>query len=174
MKHIENFGNPSLKHIIINFESKTGMDQIRCPFCKNELEQSVFASSENFNAVYNIAPVLPGHSMIIPKSHIVHLSELSDNLYLEMMQFARHITRGLCLAFNTSEYNWSLQDGASAGQTVMHLHLHILVRKHGDMENPGDWYKSLDDTTELDSLNRPRLTNEEIQQAVAFLKPHFQ
>ncbi|MBI9035243.1 MAG: HIT family protein [Bacteroidales bacterium] len=150
------------------------MESNRCPFCDPDIKPSIFAQSPNFMAVYNIAPVLAGHSMIIPKSHIEHLSELNPELYIEMMEFTRFITVKLCTAFKTNDFNWSLQEGISAGQTVNHLHLHILLRNHGDLNEPGDWYKLLSNSTELDSLNRPRLNKKQISEAVAFLKPHFE
>ena len=60
-----------------------------CPFCGTNIRETVFAESKNFCAIYNIAPILPGHSLIIPKRHLESLMDLSDSELCEMMIFGR-------------------------------------------------------------------------------------
>lgn len=133
-----------------------------CPFCRDEFAGKAFMQNADFLAVYNIAPILPGHSLIIPKRHIESLTELSDKMVAMLFVFARQATSILMKAFHGEAFDWSLQDGKPAGQTVPHLHLHIIVRKQGDLTNPGDWYPSIEkaNDTLLDSFNRNPLDNE--------------
>lgn len=110
-------------------------------------------------ALYNSAPVLPGHSLIIPLKHAGSMMDLDENELSRMMVFTRKVSSMLMKTFKAEAFNWSLQDGMAAGQTVPHLHLHIVLRYANDMPNPGDWYPKIAANTDeiLDSAFRPKL-----------------
>ncbi len=129
-----------------------------CPFCRADVQAEAFAESQNFLAVYNISPVLPGHSMVIPRRHLAGLLQLSDAELCEMSLFARDVVKLLAKAFGQAAFDWTIQDGAAAGQTVAHLHLHLIPRKDGDLPQPGDWYPLLEQNENalLDSAARAR------------------
>ncbi len=137
-----------------------------CPFCNAAIQNAVFAASDNFYAVYNISPILPGHSMVIPKSHIPALLEMDDQLLAEMMTFSKKITRFLNEYFQTTGFDWSLQEGEEAGQSIRHVHLHIIPRRTNDMSSAGAWYVALQDALreEIDDVRRERLTPVQMQQ----------
>lgn len=143
-----------------------------CPFCNNEISNAVFASSPNFSAVYNIAPVFPGHSLIIPQKHIGSLLSLPENHLSEMIVFAQKVTVLLLEVFKSDGYNWSIQEGEATGQSVSHLHLHIVPRLNNDLQNPGDWYPLVHKKTDeiLDSFDREKLNPEEMRIIVARLR----
>jgi len=145
---------------------------MNCPFCTNEIKNSVFWESDNFMALYNIAPILPGHSLIISKKHLISVLDLSDNLLSEMMLFAKRVTGVLLEAYQSDSFNWSVQDNDVAGQTVSHLHLHIVPRLKGDMTEPGDWYMKISDNDKeiLDSNQRPKISQKQMKEIVAKLK----
>ena len=134
-----------------------------CIFCRREVIEKSFFSTDRFSAFYNIAPVLPGHSLVIPKKHYQSLFELSDDELGEMMGFARRVTLVLKTVFGCSGFDWTIQDGASAGQTVPHLHLHIIPRKANDMDGAGEWYSSIPENEKqlIDSELRNRLNTSE-------------
>lgn len=136
---------------------------------------SCFAESENFRAIYNLAPILPGHSLIVFKQHISSFLEVPEEYTIEMMQFSRKVIRTLKEAFNTSAFDWTLQEGIEAGQTIEHMHIHIIPRKKGDLPEPGDWYPKLKNTfpETVDSLSRPKHTSEEIKNISAKLNAIF-
>jgi bis(5'-adenosyl)-triphosphatase len=131
-----------------------------CAFCAVDIAQAAFAADAGFLALHNIAPVLPGHSLIIPRRHVVSLLGLDDSELAAMMLFARAATRLLARAFAADGFDWTIQDGAAAGQTVPHLHLHIIPRHAGDLPDPGDWYTALkaSEAAPIDSRLRPRLS----------------
>ena len=116
---------------------------MKCPFCRPWISEAVFAESQNFMAVYNIAPILPGHSLIVPKRHLESILDLSENELSEMMIFARKVTTVLLEVFHAEAFDWSVQDKEAAGQTISHLHLHMVPRLVGDLNEPGNWYPEI-------------------------------
>jgi len=146
------------------------MNQKSCPFCTKRKEEA-FLSSENFVAIYNIAPVLPGHSLIIPKKHIESLFELTEEEAGEFMQLGRKVAKLLSHVFHTDAFDWAVQEKEAAGQSVPHLHMHVVPRKIGDLPNPGDWYQEIEKAeAHIDSANRKKLKPEEMAQIVERLK----
>ncbi len=151
---------------------KPDQNKKRCPFCSPLVDETCFASSDNFLAIYNISPILPGHCLIIPKKHLCHFLDIPDNLMLELIQFSRKIIKVLQNVFNTSSYNWTLQEGIEAGQTIDHLHLHIIPRLNNDFKEPGDWYPKLEQKNPqlIDSLLRKKYTSDEMKQITQKMK----
>jgi bis(5'-adenosyl)-triphosphatase len=145
---------------------------MNCPFCATEIKNSVFSESENFLAIYNVAPILPGHTLVVPKKHITSMLDLPDTGLSEMMLFAKKVTHILLEVFNSDSFNWSVQDNSAAGQTVSHLHLHIVPRFEGDMPNPGDWYPKIDNNYKemLDSKSRSKLSQNQMEKIVLKLR----
>jgi bis(5'-adenosyl)-triphosphatase len=80
-----------------------------------------------------------------------------------MMVFARKITSVLKTFFDCDGFDWTIQDGVSAGQTVPHLHLHIIPRKPLDLPETNEWYSKIPNSEAgiLDSENRARLNVQE-------------
>lgn len=142
-----------------------------CIFCRKVFIEKAYCTTSRFSAYYNIAPILPGHSLIIPNKHYESLFALSDDELSEMMVFARKITSVLKSVFNCDGFDWTIQDGVSAGQTVPHLHLHIVPRKPLDMQESNDWYSKIlpNEAQLLDSDRRERLNDNEYNAITARL-----
>jgi bis(5'-adenosyl)-triphosphatase len=123
-------------------------------------------------AICNIAPVLPGHSLIIPKAHFTSILDLSDKELFDFFDTARKALRILMKAFNTDAFDWSVQEKPEAGQSIEHLHLHIVPRLKGDLPRPGEWYPLIQQNDEeiIDSENRVRFNAGDIQRIVDVLK----
>jgi bis(5'-adenosyl)-triphosphatase len=145
-----------------------GMVANDCEFCNDAVSTYEFAGNKWFAAIYNIAPIVPGHSLVVPRMHIQRVSELPENIFCGYWLFARKVTAFLLSVFKTEAYDWTVQEQEAAGQTVPHLHLHVIPRVPGDFEEPGDWYPKLrsgrivDHSHEiLDSNDRVRLTSDE-------------
>lgn len=124
-----------------------------CPFCRKEVISSSFAQESNFYAVYNHAPVVPGHVMVIPYNHVTNMFDLSDSDYTSLFIFAKKITAFINEYYQTNEFDMSLQQGFNAGQSVEHLHLHIIPRRANDLPEGEEWFHKLNDnkTALLDS-----------------------
>jgi bis(5'-adenosyl)-triphosphatase len=148
---------------------------MNCPFCLPIVLKASFAESDNFRAIYNLAPVLPGHVLIVPKLHICSFLELNDDLTIEMVKFSREIITALMNAFKCESFDWTIQDGKPAGQTIEHLHMHIIPRFTNDMPDPGDWYPAIQENELkiIDSYNRPKLSDAQLEQIIQKLACDF-
>lgn len=149
---------------------------MNCPFCNPNVNQTAFSESQNFLAIYDIAPILPGHSLIIPKQHLKSIHDLTTEQLNEFFQFGREVTRKLSIFFKAEAFDWIIQENEEAGQSIPHLHLHIILRTKNDLPNAGDWYtvlKNKKDDEVVDSENRPRFSIEELKTIAKKLKDAF-
>ena len=143
-----------------------------CPFCSSTISDAVFLENKKFKAIYNIAPILPGHSLVIPINHISSIMELNNEDLAEFIIFSRKTVQILSSVFQTTAFNWTLQEKEEAGQTIEHLHIHIIPRTKGDLPEPGDWYPKLKAQSEenIDSDKRQKLKPEEMVRVVERLR----
>ena len=99
-----------------------------CLFCKiidKQIPAKLVAEGSHFAAIRDINPQAPTHILIMPKEHVANISELTDvqglgQLFQAVQQVARaeNLDGGFRLVVNT---------GAESGQTVFHLHIHLLA-----------------------------------------------
>lgn len=147
-----------MKSSIIKFPSTD------CPFCAPDRKNSQFHETNSFSALYNIAPVVPGHSLIVPNRHVEAVGDLDPRECIRLIQYARCLTDFLVETFDASGFDWIIQEGADAGQSIPHLHFHIIPRRPNDLKSPGAWYSRLHSSVSLapgvdvDSELRSRLT----------------
>lgn len=99
-----------------------------CIFCKiidNEIPSYVVYENDSFKAILDINPTTMGHTLVIPKSHSDNFSETSDEVLGKLLLFSKEVVTKLqVLGFDN--YNLLINNGRLAGQTMMHLHLHII------------------------------------------------
>ncbi len=144
-----------------------------CPFCDPGILGATFLETEHFRAVYNISPILPGHSLVIPKWHVASYMDLTAPELTEMMLLIQRGCRVLENVFQTKGFNLALQEELIAGQSVPHLHFHIIPRKTGDLPEPGGWYPKLQQEFYkgvIDNTQRPRYTAAELGQIAGHLR----
>lgn len=93
----------------------------------------VFWESALSYGLVNLKPIFPGHVLICPKRVVARLSDLSEeevsDLYSSVWRVAPQIERH----FQADALNIAMQDGVAAGQSVPHVHVHILPRKKTDV-----------------------------------------
>jgi bis(5'-adenosyl)-triphosphatase len=135
-----------------------------CPFCQPRIAQSTWLETPHHRVIYNIAPIVPGHSLVVPKQHVSSLLHLSPDEVGQLFQTAQEAVLILLEVFDGQGFDLSLQNGEVAGQTVAHLHVHLVPRRPGDLLDQ-DWHQQV-----LDSRSRPRLTAQAIQAAVQRLR----
>jgi histidine triad (HIT) family protein len=107
-----------------------------CVFCKilsGESEASFIYKDDLVTAFMDIQPLIRGHLLVIPNHHCSSLDELDDHVGSRMFVVARQIVKAIHRSELRSEgVNLYLADGAEAGQTVFHCHLHVVPRYVGD------------------------------------------
>ncbi len=106
---------------------------MECVFCsKTTLKFEKFYEDENFTAIYNIRPVVKGHCLIIPKRHIESMLEMNEKEREDFISFSNKAIFIALKYANASDFDFLLQMGENAGQSVKHMHFHILPRKRND------------------------------------------
>ena len=104
--------------------------QSECPFCCDEvIRRQQYYESDHFRVLYNYQPVLEGHSMVMPKRHIKMWEELTSIELEDMHRVMRLVQAAFTEGYGTGEYLMCCQNGLNAGQTVAHLHLHMIPRQ---------------------------------------------
>jgi len=111
------------------------LTQSSCPFCTFCASGFVLANDHAF-AVYDGFPVTPGHSLIIPKRHISSFFEATKEEQAALLDLVTRMRELLVTQRAPDGFNIGVNDGAAAGQTVMHLHIHLIPRYLGDTEDP--------------------------------------
>jgi len=85
----------------------------------------------------NLKPLLPGHVLICPVRCVPRLSQLSVQETSDLFITVRRVSRMLERVFHASALNVAVQDGVDAGQSVPHVHVHIIPRKADDLKDRG-------------------------------------
>jgi diadenosine tetraphosphate (Ap4A) HIT family hydrolase len=87
-------------------------------------------------AFYDKYPVNKGHLLIIPKRHVEQYFDLTEQENRAINQLLLEGKKILDEQFQPDGYNIGINCGEAAGQTIFHLHVHLIPRYTGDMENP--------------------------------------
>jgi diadenosine tetraphosphate (Ap4A) HIT family hydrolase len=106
-----------------------------CPFCTLP-ESRIVKSNDNALIIRDGYPISEGHTLIIPKRHVgsfFQITERERSSLLKLLDYAKSV---LDAEFKPDGYNIGINDGAVAGQTVSHLHIHLIPRYVGDMSDP--------------------------------------
>lgn len=107
-----------------------------CPFCNPNAERELIVETATMYAIYDKFPVNKGHTLIIPKRHIANYFELSikeQYAYLLVLNKVKDIVKK---RFQPDGFNIGINIGEFAGQTVPHVHIHLIPRYKNDVEDP--------------------------------------
>jgi len=105
-----------------------------CLFCERPRE--VVYENSYVYVIFDRYPVSRGHALIIPKAHReTYFDATQDELHA--MHQAIHVMKAkLDKMYQPSGYNIGINNGEAAGQTIFHLHVHLIPRYEGDMHDP--------------------------------------
>ena len=106
-----------------------------CPFCK-PYHDRVIAETELTLTERDRFPVSPGHTLVIPKRHVGTIFEVTREELGELWDALNQAKQEIDAEFNPDSYNIGINGGPAAGQSVPHLHIHLIPRYEGDVENP--------------------------------------
>ena len=107
----------------------------QCPFCTLPASRIL---EENGLAVLILDgyPVSPGHSLVIPKRHVGSFFEVTGLERAALFALLDREKERVAERHRPNGYNIGINDGAAAGQTVPHLHIHLIPRYDGDQPDP--------------------------------------
>ena len=106
-----------------------------CPFCHLGPER-IAGSNATGLIVRDAYPVTPGHTLIIPRRHVGSFFDLTPEERTGLLALLDEARAGLAHSHQPQGYNIGINDGPAAGQTVPHLHIHLIPRYAGDAEDP--------------------------------------
>lgn len=111
-----------------------------CIFCKiaaGEIPSATVYEDDDFRAILDLGPAAKGHTLVIPKSHSDNLLSVEPGTAAKALKVISKTANAIKEALGCDGINVVQNNGEAAGQTVMHLHFHIIPRYKNDSVNIG-------------------------------------
>lgn len=111
-------------------------DSDECVFCaivNGECEATVLLETGNYLCFLDKYPVTEGHALVVPKDHIRYLNQADG---VKLFDFLQDAVAEVTQRYDPDATNIGINNGPEAGQTIPHLHWHIIPRYEGDIEDP--------------------------------------
>lgn len=96
-----------------------------------EIPADIVYEDENTVAFLDIAPVAPGHTLVIPKKHFVNIFDIDEETLIAVIRTVRKVAPAICDAVGAEGVHINSNHGEAARQVVPHLHFHIIPRHAG-------------------------------------------
>lgn len=106
-----------------------------CIFCKiaaGIIPSATVYEDDDFRAILDIAPAHKGHTIILPKTHAKDIFELPEEVAAKAYPVVKKVATAIKAATGCDGVNVLQNNGAAAGQSVFHLHIHVVPRIAGD------------------------------------------
>ena len=103
-----------------------------CPFCTLPPERILLTGSHGL-IIRDGYPISPGHTLVIPHRHVDTFFNLTADERVDLLELLDQAKAGIEKEFKPDTYNVGINDGPAAGQTVPHLHIHLIPRYTGDV-----------------------------------------
>lgn len=130
------------------------MSEANCIFCKiinGDIPSKTLYENEEFKVIFDIAPASKGHVIILPKYHAANIFELPEEVTAKAFILAKKVATVLKDVLKCDGINILQNNGEAAGQTVFHLHIHVIPRWNDD--NMGlSWKQGEADSEVLDGI----------------------
>ena len=114
------------------------MSAAACLFCKiarGEVPSALVLETDRAVAFLDIHPVNLGHALLVPKAHHATLSDLPDDLAAHAGSLLPRLCRAVRAATGAEALNVIVNHGRAAGQTIDHVHWHVIPRRADDAVN---------------------------------------
>jgi diadenosine tetraphosphate (Ap4A) HIT family hydrolase len=105
-----------------------------CLFCTDP--RGVSLQNELAYSARDTYGVSPGHTLVIPRRHVAEFFDLTAEEVAACMALISEEKKLLDEEFKPDGYNIGVNIGVAAGQSIFHVHIHIIPRYKGDVENP--------------------------------------
>lgn len=127
------------------------LSHIDCPprlimkmrFGGHDVSSQVFYKSRLSFAIVNVKPLLPGHVLVCPDREVARFNQLSTEEVADLFMATRAVAKSLERFYGADSLNIAIQDGPLAGQSVPHVHVHIVPRRVHDLKNSNEIYELL-------------------------------
>lgn len=106
-------------------------ENLNCPFCNPKSERELIVESATAYAIYDKYPVNDGHALVIPKKHCSDYFDLSFKEQAACMFMLNKVKEIVSSKFKPDGFNVGINVGEKAGQTVNHVHIHLIPRYNG-------------------------------------------
>lgn len=106
-----------------------------CPFCSCGTD-AIVRDNDWCLAIRDRYPIAEGHTLIIPKAHVLSIFELDPVPLAAVWDLVQEVRRDLSQQYDCHDFNIGVNDGRLAGQTVAHAHVHVIPRRPADVEDP--------------------------------------
>jgi diadenosine tetraphosphate (Ap4A) HIT family hydrolase len=111
-------------------------ENVNCPFCNLDPDVHIWLEKETCIAIKDSFPVSTGHTLIIPKDHISSYFDLSAEVQCACWETVNEMKAVLEKKYRPDGFNVGINVGEASGQTISHVHIHLIPRYKGDMKNP--------------------------------------
>lgn len=111
------------------------MSDPTCPFCQ-PIPEAVFFADDLVLGLWDAFPVSPGHALIVPRRHVGDWFTAERHEQAAIVGAINAVKQEIEKSYRPDGYNIGVNIGAAAGQTVFHLHLHVIPRFAGDVADP--------------------------------------
>jgi bis(5'-adenosyl)-triphosphatase len=151
--------SPSVVSMTTSTTSSSSSSSTDMRFGKFVIPSShIFHRTKWSAAFVNLRPIVPGHVLVMPERIVTNMEALTDDEYLDLWTSVRRVQRALKDQYHATAFNVAVQDGRAAGQSVPHVHVHILPRTAGDLERNDDVYEALDAWAPRADMPKPKTT----------------
>lgn len=117
-------------------------DIASCPFCTPDADR-VFLRNEEVLGLWDRFPVSPGHALVVPRRHVADWFDATADEKTALLEGVDVAKAEIERQHRPDGYNIGINRGAAAGQTIFHLHVHVIPRYSGDVEDPRGGVRSV-------------------------------
>ena len=111
------------------------MKDNNCIFCKlanGDIPTNSIFEDGDFKVILDADPATKGHALILPKNHFANLLEADDDVLKKALPLAKKVANKMKAELGCAGVNIVQNNGEAAGQTVHHLHIHVIPRYEDD------------------------------------------
>lgn len=119
-----------------HFNQIAHQSNFSCPFCNPDPDRELIVESATAYAIFDKFPVNEGHALIIPKKHTSNYFDLTFKEQSACVFVMNTVKKIIAKRFSPDGFNVGININEAAGQTVSHVHVHLIPRYKGDVEEP--------------------------------------
>lgn len=131
LEHNDGYELYEYEHYNRRFHSKE-----RCPFCNLNSKVELICETATCVAFFDGYPVSLGHALIMPKRHVADYFDLTERETRAMQIMLHRVKEIIDARYHPDGFNIGINVNEAAGQSVFHVHMHLIPRYKGDVPNP--------------------------------------